>query len=104
MSAPILILLSLQEAAQHLGGLSIWTLRKHVARGTIRVTRVGRRVLIPSEEIERIRRDGLPSLGEKAIQARSCCEHCIRRSEVVDHQSPKSQQSNAAPAAEGRNK
>ena len=54
---------SLTEAAALLGHISVWTIRKHVARGNIRVTRIGRRVFVPSEEIERIRREGLPSLG-----------------------------------------
>lgn len=52
----------LEETASLLGGVSVWTLRKSVAAGRIRVVRIGRRVLIASEEIERIRREGLPSL------------------------------------------
>lgn len=56
------ILYSMQQAAEALGGLSHWTLRKHISRGTVRVTRIGRRVFLPSEEIERIQREGLPSL------------------------------------------
>jgi hypothetical protein len=60
------LLFSLRDAAQQLGGVSIWTLRKHFARGNLRVVRVGRRVLVSSEEIERIRQEGLPSLGTKA--------------------------------------
>jgi hypothetical protein len=58
-------LYSLAEAAQKLGGVSVWTLRKHRSRGTLRVTDIGRRVLVPAEEIERIRTEGLPSLGKK---------------------------------------
>jgi hypothetical protein len=54
-------LYSLDEAALSLS-ISIWTLRRHVARQTVRVTRIGRRVLVASEELERIRREGLPSL------------------------------------------
>ena len=94
----------LHEAARLLGGISVWTLRKHVALGAIRVTRLGRRVFIPDEEIDRIRREGLPSLGEKAVQSRDRCEHCMHGPEPVDQQSPKFQQSNAAFAAEGRTK
>ena len=55
-------LFDLEEAARLLGGVSVWTLRAHVAQGTVHVTRVGRRVLIRGEEIERIRAEGLPSL------------------------------------------
>ena len=49
------ILHALPEAAKLLGGISVWTLRKHVFRGNLTVTRIGRRVFVTSEEIERIR-------------------------------------------------
>jgi len=55
-------LLSIKEAAELCGSISHWTLRKHIAWGTVEVTRLGRRVFLRSEEIERIRREGLPSL------------------------------------------
>ena len=52
-----------EEAARLLGGIGPWTLRKHIAAGSVKVTRIGRRVLLlPAEELERIRREGLPSL------------------------------------------
>ncbi len=50
------------EAARALGGISPWTLRKHVGQGTVAVTRLGRRVFLRAEEIERIQREGLPPL------------------------------------------
>jgi hypothetical protein len=53
---------SLEDSSDQLGKISVWTLRKHVFRGTVAVTRIGRRVFLASEEIERIRREGLPSL------------------------------------------
>jgi hypothetical protein len=53
---------SVEDAAGLCGSISSWTLRKHISRGTIRVTRIGRRVFLRSEEIEKIRREGLPSL------------------------------------------
>jgi hypothetical protein len=56
-------LYDLERASVALGSVSVWTLRKHVSRRTVRVTRIGRRVFLPSEEIERIQREGLPSLG-----------------------------------------
>lgn len=59
-------LFDLESASATLGNVSIWTIRKHIAQGNIRVTRIGRRVLVTSEEIERIRREGLPSLGSGA--------------------------------------
>jgi hypothetical protein len=55
-------LLSLPDAARQLGGISAWTLRKHISLGKIEVTRLGRRVFLKSEEVERIRREGLPPL------------------------------------------
>ena len=68
MKEPERSLYSLLEASQVLGGASIWTLRKHIARGTIHVTRIGRRVFLPCEEIERIRREGLPSLRTASLR------------------------------------
>jgi hypothetical protein len=55
-------LLGLDRAASALADISPWTLRKHVARGTVAVTRIGRRTFIAVEEIRRISREGLPSL------------------------------------------
>ena len=55
-------LVNLGEVSKRLGGISIWTLRKHISRGSIHVTRIGRRVFLDADELERIRRDGLPSL------------------------------------------
>jgi hypothetical protein len=55
-------LYALPEAARLLGGISIWTLRKHVARNNVNVVHLGKRVFLDSEEIERIRRGGLPPL------------------------------------------
>ena len=39
------ILLGIQQAAEQLGGISPWTLRKHIAQGHIRVARIGQRIL-----------------------------------------------------------
>ena len=54
-------LFSVAEAAVKLS-LSPWTIRAHVRRGTIKVTRCGRRVLIAKAELERIAAEGLPHL------------------------------------------
>jgi excisionase family DNA binding protein len=54
-------LFPLAEAAKSLG-ISHWTIRAHIRRGTIAVVRFGRRILISREEVERIGREGLPSL------------------------------------------
>jgi hypothetical protein len=55
-------LFSVDEAGRVLGGISPWTLRKHIAIGNVKVTRIGRRVFLDVEEVERIGREGLPSL------------------------------------------
>ena len=57
-------LFSVEEAGRLLGGISPWTLRKHVAVGNVKVTRIGRRVFLTAEEVEHIRREGLPSLAQ----------------------------------------
>jgi excisionase family DNA binding protein len=62
-------LFALPEAARVLGNISHWTLRKHVSEGRIRVVRIGRRIFLDAEELQRIRRDGLPSLRIKARNA-----------------------------------
>jgi len=53
---------SLEDVSSLLGGTSVWTLRKHIAVGNIRVTRLGRRVFVDEVEVSRIQREGLPSL------------------------------------------
>jgi hypothetical protein len=55
-------LFSVEDAAKVLGGISPWTLRKHIEFGNVKVTRIGRRVFLDAEAVERIRREGLPSL------------------------------------------
>ena len=59
------MLYPLNEAARLLGGISVWTLRKHLAAGRVRPVRIGRRVFLDAEEVERIRREGLPSLARR---------------------------------------
>ncbi len=56
-------LYSLEQASAALGGTSVWTLRRHVTLKNIQTTRVGKRVFINSEELDRLGREGLPSLG-----------------------------------------
>ena len=53
---------NIAASAAALGHISPWTLRKHVAQGTVEVTRLGRRVFVRGEELQRIRREGLPRL------------------------------------------
>ena len=56
------MLVPLSKAAEELGGISIWTLRKQIERGNVRVTHLGRRVFLDQRELSRIVREGLPSL------------------------------------------
>jgi hypothetical protein len=62
------MLYSFAEAAKLLGGISHWTLRKHAAIGQMRVVHIGRRVFLDAEELERIQRDGLPSLAQPHLE------------------------------------
>lgn len=55
-------LYSLDDASRELGGISIWFLRKAIMRGTLKPTKLGRRVFISAEECARVQREGLPSL------------------------------------------
>ena len=57
-------LFSVEGAGRVLGGISPWTLYKHIAIGNVKVTRIGRRVFLDAEEVERIRREGLPSVAK----------------------------------------
>ena len=59
------MLLTIEGAAQALGAISPWTLRKHIERGSVAVVRLGRRVFIHVEEVGRIQRQGLPRLSQE---------------------------------------
>jgi excisionase family DNA binding protein len=54
-------LINVDEAAQRTGS-SPWTWRAHIKRGNVKTIRIGRRVLISRAELERVVREGLPSL------------------------------------------
>lgn len=71
-------LYALPDAAKSLGGISIWTLRKHISNGRVRVIRIGRRVFLDSEELERIRREGLPSLRANATAVQHPSQEAAR--------------------------
>jgi hypothetical protein len=73
------VLYSLPDAAKSLGGISVWTLRKHISNGQLRVVRIGRRVFLDGEELERIRRDGLPSLRTNNTRVQQLEEPCTAR-------------------------
>jgi excisionase family DNA binding protein len=54
-------LLSVAQFAQRVSA-SPWTIRYHVAKGHLKSTRIGKRVLIPDAEIDRIATEGLPHI------------------------------------------
>lgn len=58
-------LFSFEESGKYLGGISPWSLRRHAQRKNIRTVHLGLRVFISLEELERIRREGLPSLSQE---------------------------------------
>lgn len=55
-------LYSLQQAGEALGGVSSWTLRAHIARGSIKTVRIGRRVFLSEKTVQQISERGLSSL------------------------------------------
>jgi hypothetical protein len=55
-------LYSKPDAARRLGNISIATIDKHISRGTLKVTKIGRRAFLSHAELNRIAREGLPSL------------------------------------------
>jgi hypothetical protein len=56
------VLFSFEDSGRILGSISPWTLRKHAQRKNIRVVRLGQRVFLDEQELDRIRREGLPRL------------------------------------------
>ena len=50
------------EATQLLGKVSPWTIFKHIREGKVTAVKLGRRVFVRQDEIDRIRREGLPPL------------------------------------------
>lgn len=62
-------LYTIEDAVRALGGVSQWTLRAHLKRGTVSAVRIGRRLFINRDEIRRIQSEGLPSLAAEAESA-----------------------------------
>jgi excisionase family DNA binding protein len=50
-------LLSVEEAARKLGGISKWTIHAWLAKGRLRRTKVGGRTMIRESELQRVIRD-----------------------------------------------
>jgi excisionase family DNA binding protein len=51
-------LLSVDDAAKQLGGISSWTVRAWLSQGRLARVKVGRRTMIRLTELERFVRDG----------------------------------------------
>jgi excisionase family DNA binding protein len=50
-------LLSVEEAARRLGGISKWTVHAWLSNGKLRRTKVGSRTMIRESELQRVIRD-----------------------------------------------
>jgi excisionase family DNA binding protein len=51
------MLLSVEEAARRLGGISKWTVHAWLAQGKLRRTKVGSRTMIRESELQKVIRD-----------------------------------------------
>jgi excisionase family DNA binding protein len=51
-------LLSIEEAARRLGGLSIYTIQAWLSKGRLRRCKVGARTMIRASELQRVIEDG----------------------------------------------
>jgi hypothetical protein len=45
-----------------------WTLRAQIAAGNVKITRLGTRIMLTRSELERIAREGLPSLSGREVR------------------------------------
>ena len=54
-------LLSVEEAARRLGGISKWTVHGWLSKGKLKRTKVGRRTMILESELQRVIRHGAKS-------------------------------------------
>ena len=57
-------LFSIEEAAKHLGGISVHTVKKMLTKHQLRRTKVGRRTFIRESQLERVIKDELPATTE----------------------------------------
>ena len=55
------VLLSVEEAARRLGGISKWTVHAWLSQGRLQRTKVGGRTMIRESELTRVIRDGAKS-------------------------------------------
>lgn len=62
-------LLSVEEAARKLGGLSKYTIHAWLSQGKLRRTKVGSRTMIRESELQRVIEDGGRSPGRRRVIA-----------------------------------
>lgn len=60
-------LVSVEEAAKRLGGISRWTVHAWLSQGRLRRTKVGSRTMIRESELERFVAQGDEKAGERAL-------------------------------------
>ncbi len=58
-------LLSVEETARRLGGVSKWTVYSWLSAGRLRRTKVGSRTMIRESELQRVVEDGGKSVGRR---------------------------------------
>lgn len=58
-------LLSVEEAARRLGGISKWTVHAWLSQGRLQRTKVGSRTMIRESELQKVIQDGGKSIGPK---------------------------------------
>jgi excisionase family DNA binding protein len=58
-------LLSIEDVAARLGGISLWTVRAWLSQGRLMRTKVGGRTMVRESELQRVMEDGgkSPALG-----------------------------------------
>jgi excisionase family DNA binding protein len=61
-------LLSVEEAAKRLGGISKWTIHAWLSQGKLQRTKVGARTMIRESELARVIQDGGKSPAPKRTQ------------------------------------
>ena len=69
MSSVVDSLLSVDEAAKRLGGISKWTVHAWLSKGRLQRTKVGGRTMIRESELARVIQDGGKSASSRSIAA-----------------------------------
>jgi excisionase family DNA binding protein len=72
-------LLSVEEAARRLGGVSKWTVRAWLSKGKLTRTKVGRRTMIRESELQRVIRDGGVSAPPGCKSTQPACDSKPKR-------------------------